>query len=314
MKAMRKQLALAFAIVGLGLIGSFLVVLAAPGSALAQGGGGLVPCGNEVSGTSDTLTLSTPCQACHLFSLTQNLINFAVFLTVPLAALMFAIAGFFYLTAGGGERIQKAHKIFQNTLVGLIIILAAWFIIDTIMKTFTGDALLPWNRIECAERTGPIDPNAGTVPPSGGSPPPSAPTGGGPVYTHEEAAAILQDANITVVSSTGCIGPKNTGCTSLEGIQQDTLDHIVSVGQACNCAVTVTGGTEDGHAAGTFSHGNGFKIDLRLTDELNTYLMENLRRAGKRGSHDRYVDACGNEYVLEGDHWDIAVTNGVCSV
>lgn len=107
----------------------------------AQLGGPLVPCEGP------------DCQACHLVKLAQNIINFLVAAGVFVAVLMFVYAGFLYITGGADQgRIKKAHGIFGSVLVGFIIVLAAWLIIDTVMKAFyrEGEAGFgPWNNIEC---------------------------------------------------------------------------------------------------------------------------------------------------------------------
>jgi lysylphosphatidylglycerol synthetase-like protein (DUF2156 family) len=94
-----------------------------------------------------------PCGICHISILIQNLINFLVAFAVVVATLMFAYAGFLYLTAGGKEdQISKAHKVFWNVFLGLIFVLVAWLVVDTIMKIFVdenGRFGRPWQTIKC---------------------------------------------------------------------------------------------------------------------------------------------------------------------
>ncbi len=87
--------------------------------------GPLVPC----TGSS--------CNICHLWQLGSNIINFISFnLAIPVATLLFIVAGVFFLTSGGDEsRVTKARTIFTNTVIGLIIIFASWLLIDTLFKT-----------------------------------------------------------------------------------------------------------------------------------------------------------------------------------
>ncbi len=106
----------------------------------------LVPCGNQGQ---------DPCQACHLVSLAKNILNFGVYMTVFIAAIMFSWAGFYYFTsAGNEENIQKAHTIFKNVFIGMLFVLLAWVIVDTIMKTLFSESSLgqrygPWYQIRC---------------------------------------------------------------------------------------------------------------------------------------------------------------------
>jgi len=93
------------------------------------------------------------CGFCDITTLIQNIINFLIYLAVVVATLMFVYAGFKYLTAGGNpERLKSAHKIFWNVFFGLIFVLAAFLIVDTVMKAFVGGGngkLGTWNKIEC---------------------------------------------------------------------------------------------------------------------------------------------------------------------
>ena len=69
--------------------------------------------------------------------LINKVIKFILFnLAVPIAAIMFAYAGFLMVTAGGeaASARTRAKNIFINTLFGLIIAAGAWLIISTILS------------------------------------------------------------------------------------------------------------------------------------------------------------------------------------
>lgn len=84
---------------------------------------GLVPCNGP------------DCDFLKLVGLAQNIINFFVMIVPFIAAIMFAYGGFLYFTAAGNNgQISKAHKIFGNAAIGLLLTLAAWLIIYTILK------------------------------------------------------------------------------------------------------------------------------------------------------------------------------------
>jgi hypothetical protein len=79
---------------------------------------------------------------CAVVELAQNVLNTAIFMAVVLSAILFAYAGFKLLTAGGNTEVYaQGKKVFGNVLIGLIIILAGWIVIDTLMKSFTGTGL-----------------------------------------------------------------------------------------------------------------------------------------------------------------------------
>ncbi|USN95078.1 MAG: hypothetical protein H6791_01480 [Candidatus Nomurabacteria bacterium] len=76
-----------------------------------------------------------PCNFEFVIGTMENVIDFLLFtIAMPLAALAFMYAGFLYLTAGSNPgNVSKAKKIFWNVLWGLVIALAAWLAIYTLM-------------------------------------------------------------------------------------------------------------------------------------------------------------------------------------
>lgn len=138
---------------------------------------------------------------------------------------------------------------------------------------------------------------------------------------HDAAVARLESAGINLWSS-GVVTaecPPTGGCTTLTGVKEQVIQQVLNIRSACpTCSITVTGAAEPGpHAAGEYSHANGYKVDIDDSPELDAYLISTLTRDGSRtGSHGgpRYRDACGNEYVKESTHWDITVNNGSCSL
>jgi hypothetical protein len=89
------------------------------------------------------------CQSiCDVALLAQNVLNTGIFIAIFLSAFMFAWAGWLAVSSGGStEQWTKAKSIFINVLIGLLIILAGWIVIDTLMRTVTNASLGPWNKI-----------------------------------------------------------------------------------------------------------------------------------------------------------------------
>ena len=115
-----------------------LAIPFASSAAFGDSGVGLVVCGNNSGGA--TGPTSNHCTFVDLVNKVQVVINFLIFkIAAPLAAVMFAYAGFLYLTNGGNEgRIKEAHELFTNVLFGLILALAAWMIMSFILTFFLG--------------------------------------------------------------------------------------------------------------------------------------------------------------------------------
>jgi len=96
--------------------------------------------------------------------------------------------------------------------------------------------------------------------------------------------------------------------TSLEGIREATLLELVwLVSKVPSGSIVITGGTEGGHASGTYSHANGYKVDLRLNSTLDSYIENNFRREGSVDGYPAYRSPNGGLYVKEGNHWDVLV-------
>ncbi len=114
-----------------------VVVPQSPVSSSPQGA--LVPC----SGTD--------CQLCSLAKLSQNLINFMVGLSIPLAAALIAYAGFLYFTYGADpDNLKKAKAVLRGIGIGFLIIVAAFLGVQTVLKVLLVPSYYQtWNSIQC---------------------------------------------------------------------------------------------------------------------------------------------------------------------
>ena len=121
-----------------------------------------------------------------------------------------------------------------------------------------------------------------------------------------QAASLIRAAGIGVSSSGNCTTRTNSTCTSFEQINDTTVNGIITLKRASGCAMTITGGTETGHASGTYSHWNGFKVDIAFSTCIGNYIVNNFTYQGKRGDGaPLYKSAAGNLYAKESTHWDI---------
>ena len=121
-----------------------------------------------------------------------------------------------------------------------------------------------------------------------------------------QAASLIRAAGIGVSSSGGCTNRYNSTCTSFDQINDTTVNGIITLKRASGCGMTITGGTETGHASGTYSHWNGFKVDISFSTCIGNYIVNNFTYQGKRGDGaPLYKSAAGNLYAKESNHWDI---------
>ncbi|CAF1280962.1 unnamed protein product [Didymodactylos carnosus] len=124
--------------------------------------------------------------------------------------------------------------------------------------------------------------------------------------THASALSSIKASGIGISSSGGCSNRNNPKCTSLEQVTCVTLNCVKVLKKASGCPITITGGTETGHAGGTYSHSTGYKLDLSLNTCLNNYVTKTFTRIANRGDGSaQYRAGSGNIYAKEGNHWDI---------
>jgi hypothetical protein len=105
----------------------------------------LVPCSNTPD--PDTGEITDPCDFPAIMKLVDNILNFILKdMVLPIAAIMFAYAGFTLITAGTASDTarSKAKSIFWSTLLGLAIAMAAWLLVKLILTIlgFTGPGLV----------------------------------------------------------------------------------------------------------------------------------------------------------------------------
>lgn len=108
--------------------------------------GSIVPDCPMYGGTADV------CRACDLVKLADNIIKFFVVLSVLVASLLFAWAGFLYVTAASSKsNLDQAKNIFFNVLIGLVLVLAAWLIVDLLLRAISRQSLNVLTQIQCVD-------------------------------------------------------------------------------------------------------------------------------------------------------------------
>lgn len=251
----------------------------------------------------------------------NNIIQFLITLVIVfIAPLMLAYSGFLYVVNPvDPSGIKKAKDILKNTVLGLIIALAGWMIVDAIMavlydqgKQTSAGALGVWSNLISSDGTKICIPLATSLKQAA----PSVP--GVTVVPPTANCAVSYAASlpgISVSSSGNCCDKTQSTCTSLDGMLSNTVQQIVNVKNKCG-AVTVTGGTEVGHASegGTGSHSSGAKVDLaqNVVSCITGTTGSSTINPPSFGSS-QAKDKCGNIYTWEGNHTDIYVQS-TCSL
>lgn len=133
-----------------------LLAYALPAEVWAQG---IVPC----DGTTEN-----PCNSCQLVVLGENILRWLIGVMLVIFAILVAISGFNLVTSAGNPTAKTdAKKKLTNAFIGIIIVLAAWLIVDTLMRSLLigGEGQInsrPWSTLECInanETTMPVSAN-----------------------------------------------------------------------------------------------------------------------------------------------------------
>lgn len=88
------------------------------------------------------------CDYCDLVEMIEKIIRWLVLVLSTIGVLLFVYAGFMLSSSQGdvGKR-KKAKDMILSVVIGLIILLSSWMIIDVIMKAFVGGEVGVWNSV-----------------------------------------------------------------------------------------------------------------------------------------------------------------------
>lgn len=102
----------------------------------------IVPCGPQVippgGGPPDPIFAGRPeCNKCEILHLTKHIIDFIMVAAAPILAAFFFIWAGVLLMLGGAMpgRLAEGKRIFKDTLIGIIIVMLAWLITNTLIKS-----------------------------------------------------------------------------------------------------------------------------------------------------------------------------------
>lgn len=101
---------------------------------------GLVPCGND----PDANFVGPPrdCDWSALFTLFQNILNWFIWASIPVATIVIAYAGWKMIWGSTSQsEVTEGKKILQSALIGLVAVLAAALIVKAILTYLTNPDL-----------------------------------------------------------------------------------------------------------------------------------------------------------------------------
>lgn len=101
-----------------------------------RGSAGLIPCGRDYNDPDTDWDECAPCSLCTGILAGQLIIEFLLKIATVFAVLSIALGGFLYIFAAGNQgTLEKAKSIIKYVILGFIVILIAWAIIDSILAT-----------------------------------------------------------------------------------------------------------------------------------------------------------------------------------
>lgn len=74
---------------------------------------------------------------------------------------------------------------------------------------------------------------------------------------------------------------------------------MINLKKQSGANIVITGGTETGHAKGTRSHANGFKVDVRKGATIDNFIKKTFKQIANRGDgFPQWQDTAKNTYCV----------------
>ncbi len=253
----------------------------------------------------------TDCSACDFVELLNLLIIWLFGIVFVIFAVLMTVAGFGLVTSGGNQSALDAAKSkFTNGIIGIIIMMAAWIIVDTLLRgTLAGGAgeitgYGPWAEVDCQTQTTPVEGGGvSELPQAGGTPPNTS-----------IPAACTDDAALIARYSGSPIGVEAPGLRTLIScyLADPAVAAITDRGQLYTvdrshprCSLT-NGNSACGrcsHSNNSMHYGRGSGQGARAVDFNASGGSESDLNARLRARQ----PACGGTILFEGDHSHISL-------
>ncbi len=104
-------------------------------------------------GSSAAITTSGPtgpCDFCDMVIVANNVITYGVQLAVLVVVAVIVYGGILMMTSAGNDnKFGEGKSKMTAAIVGLIVVLCAWVIVNTVLHLLTGNVGFVWNQIQC---------------------------------------------------------------------------------------------------------------------------------------------------------------------
>lgn len=201
---------------------------------------------------------------------------------------------------------EDGKKRIQNAVYSLVLVIAAWLILNTINPNLLNINL----NIETVTTKAPKGVLGGELSAGTGKALPWYSLTSAQVSMNNAMKADLENNYHIKVNAGPCTTQGQvTGCTNLVGMTATTFKGVTDLKKACggdSCYVEIKGATEGGHA----SHGpNLAPIDLGFSSNLDKYIIDNkIKEPQQTSLGPVYTSKVGNRnatFLKESDHWHV---------
>lgn len=216
-----------------------------------------------------------------------------------LAVIMIVIGGIQLIGSGANESLRSSGKEkIWNAIFGLVGMALIWIVLRLINPNLVSvDLTLEPAPIQ------EITPEAQQILASGTT-----------VYWADDSAIRNELGSLPYnvsINRANCAQVGSRGCTSVHQLGQSAISGTKNLRRDCNCAITITGGTEYWlHSTNTSHRPGNSTVDLRETPDLNRYLTgsegspRNGTRVSRNGGTYTY-ETFGANSSNNGAHWHV---------
>lgn len=232
----------------------------------------------------------------------------ALVIVVLSAVLMASIGGFMYLTSAGNTAAMGTAKgVIFDAVIGLVIALAAWLLLNVINPDLVNVKIKSLSVIST--------PGA-----------PGTPTEGAPVPVPSPGAAWPDDSDIRKrltdagidFNKDNCKTEGQTDrCTSVAGLGEAAVNGLIKLKKDCGCSVTISGGTEywfhgNGKPESTTHRQGNSVVDIRLATTLDTYLRSSATLQCSIKDRPVYRLNGADYWYEDALHWHVNYGQTIC--
>jgi hypothetical protein len=237
-----------------------------------------------------------------------------------LGVIMLIIAAIQHMTTDAFTKKSELKKRMGEILGGLLLAVCSYLILYTInpqLVQINFGALgeggsLGTSRNISVGTSGSVSTGGGTV--VGGS---ATASGDSSQQSNYGTSGALSESVVTDLFNQNGIRKKANAGVGFDGLMQSTVDGTIALKNASGAnSMVLSGAREGGHASGTYSHGNGYKVDIGVGSnnsqdwaKIDSTIKSWIGNQNPAVNKKYYAQQGGlnYEFIWEVDHWDMAV-------